>query len=362
MKVNFSSVINIVDAIGGVNVYSNYTFTSIDNFSYKEGYNAVNGEQALSFARERKAFALGDRQRVKNQQALLKAIFDKCTSKAIITKYSNLLDSLSGSFVTNMKMSRLTSLIRLQLSKNYSWNIVTNSLTGEDGSNYTYSAPSQKAYVMIPDEESVAYASELIKEVLDGSILDEKKMESISEEVHNVVKSNTSSTSSVKDDDEEDTKNKNQSSSSNEQENTEKETGLEAKLGKASVTFVEGDEYVYYGYTATYNGVDITDDSNLSEKFSVNGKVFNDYRDLVSYITNQLEPGEYKVIYTITYKERSVILNQSVTIEELESDSEDTKEDNYEIDVTDKNSKNESDDTDNSKNENNNIDNSGDGE
>ena len=152
VKVNFSSVVDIVNAIGGVNVYSDYTFTSIDNYHYTKGYNAVNGEEALSFARERKAFAAGDRQRVKDQQALLKAIFDKCTSKAIITKYSKLLDSMKNSFVTNMKMSRLTSLVKMQLTKNYDWNIVTNSLNGSDSKNYTYSAPSSLAYVMEPTE------------------------------------------------------------------------------------------------------------------------------------------------------------------------------------------------------------------
>lgn len=359
VKVNFSSVINIVDAIGGVNVYSDYTFTSIDNYSYKEGYNAVNGEEALSFARERKAFAIGDRQRVKNQQALLRAIFDKCTSKAIITKYSKLLDSMSGSFVTNMKMSRLTSLVRLQLSKNYSWNLVTNSLMGEDSSNYTYSAPSQKAYVMVPDEESVSYASELVKAVLTGEILDEEKMESISEEVHKVTKQSTSSITSNSFNDkakEEDSKNTDIDSSKDNQDDIEEE-GLEAKLGKTSVTFVEGDEYVYYGYTATYNGTDVTDDSNLKVKFSVNGKIFDDYRDLVSYITNSLDPGEYTVIYTISYKGKSTILDQSVIIEELPFNSDDD-EDNYEIDVTDKDLNNKKDNVDDSKNESNDTENS----
>ena len=54
--------------------YSDYDFTSIDGFRYSKGYNKVNGEEALSFARERKAFAAGDNQRVKDQQALLEAI------------------------------------------------------------------------------------------------------------------------------------------------------------------------------------------------------------------------------------------------------------------------------------------------
>lgn len=321
VKVNFSSVIDIVDAIGGVTVYSDYTFTSIDNYHYTKGYNEVNGEQALSFARERKAFATGDRQRIQNQQALIKAIFEKCTSKAIITKYSKLLDSMSGSFVTNMKMSRLTSLVRLQLSKNYSWNLVTNSLSGSDASNYTYSAPSQKAYVMEPDEESVLYATELINKVLDGEVLDEETMEEVSDYVNKVTKessSNNSSSISSNSDDKEDTSN---NSSSNSGSNTSAKEGLEAKLTKSTVSFVEGDEYVYHGYSVTYNGKDITGDSSISETFSINGKSYDNYQDLVFYVS-KLSHGEYTIKYTIKYKGESVFLTQNVTVEELKVDKD----------------------------------------
>ena len=315
VKVNFSSVISIVDAIGGVNVYSEYSFTSIDNYRYAKGYNEVNGEEALSFARERKAFAIGDRQRVKNQQALIRAIFEKCTSKAIITKYSKLLDSLNGSFVTNMKMSRLTSLIKMQLSKNYSWNIVTNSLEGSDSSNYTYSAPSQKAYVMEPDEESVAYATELINKVLEGEILDEEVMDAISDQVNKVTKGGTTnSSSSNSNSSSSNNSNANSSSSSNQGNNTTNQEGLKAKLGRESVSFVEGDEYVYYPCTVTYNGKDVTNSNQLTEKFSINGKSFTDYQELVLYVSG-LDHGSYVVTFSIGYNGEVITLNQSVTIE-----------------------------------------------
>ena len=77
IKVNFTSVIDIVDALGGLDVYSEYTFTSYSGYRFKKGMNSVNGEQALDFARTRKAFKEGDRQRGKNQQALIKAMIDK---------------------------------------------------------------------------------------------------------------------------------------------------------------------------------------------------------------------------------------------------------------------------------------------
>ena len=330
VKVNFSSVIKIVDAIGGIKVYSDYTFTSIDNYNYSEGYNQVNGEEALSFARERKAFAAGDRQRVKNQQAVFKAIFDKCTSKDIITKYNKLLDSLYGSFVTNMPTSRLTSLVRMQLAKNYSWNIVANSLEGSDGSNYTYSAPSQKAYVMVPDEESVLYAQELINTVIEGEVLDEELMDEVSDQVHQVTQNKP-----VKEDKATDITNNTIAVDTKEEDNNEieikNEEGLKVKLVKESVKLIEGDEYIYHGYSVTYNGKDIAKDIELDEKFSVNGETFDNYKDLVRFVSYDLESGNYIIKYNISYKDETKILKQKLIIEALEENTDTSSSDNGDL-------------------------------
>jgi len=188
IKVNFTSVIDIVDALKGVEVYSDYSFTSLDNYNYKKGYNKVTGEEALSFARERKAFKAGDNQRIKNQQALLQAIFKRCISKDIIYKYNNLLNSLEGSFITNMPSDRITDLIKMQLKDMSNWTITSNSLTGSNGSNYTYSYSKHKVYVMDPDEESIEEAHKLITSVIKGEILENSYKES-KEQAHAVTKS-----------------------------------------------------------------------------------------------------------------------------------------------------------------------------
>ena len=308
VKVNFTSVINIVEALGGVEVYSDYTFTSIDGYNYTKGYNKVNGEQALSFARERKAFSEGDRQRVKDQQALLEAMFRKCTSPAIITKYNSLMNSINGSFVTNMSANRITSLIRMQLIGKYKWIITSNSLDGENSSNYTYSYSAQKLYVMEPIEDSVKYAKELIDSVIDGEKLD-PTYDGNASDVHSVSRNKQST-------------NKNTEQKKNDTENKE---GLKANLNRSSITITEGDTYTYHGYKATYNGIDITSSSEAT--FSINGKTYNDYKDLVSYITNSLEKGEYNIVYKITYKESSLTLNQSLIIKEKETTYTDTSND-----------------------------------
>jgi len=171
LKVNFTSVIDIVNALDGLDVYSEFTFVSYSGFSFKKGYNKVNGEQALDFARTRKAFATGDRQRGKNQQALIEAIIRKVTSKSIITKYNSLLSAIDGKYQTNMNTKKITSLIKMQLNDMSAWNITSYSLTGKDSNNYTYTY-NQLLYVMEPDDSSVTEATSLVNKVLAGEALE----------------------------------------------------------------------------------------------------------------------------------------------------------------------------------------------
>ena len=181
-KINFTSLINIVDALGGVDVYSKYSFVSKDGYSYNKGYNRVHGKEALSFARERKSFAAGDKVRNINQQALVEAMFRKALDKSILVKYNSILSSLKDSFMTNMPSNRLTSLIKKQLDDNSKWNITSYALDGSSSREYTYSYKSSTLYVMKPDFDTVSRAKELIKQVYDG-----KKLEnSFNNEVTNV--------------------------------------------------------------------------------------------------------------------------------------------------------------------------------
>lgn len=316
IKVNFTSIIDIVDSLDGVTVYSDYNFTSRDGYNYVKGYNYVNGEEALSFVRERYAFTEGDRQRIKNQQALIEALYRKCTSKSIITKYNSLLNSISGSFVTNISSDRITSLAKMQLSNNYNWTITTNSLDGTNSSNYTYSIPNQKSYVMEPNETSIEKARKLIEEVINGELL---------ESTYNGDSSNYSTVT------------KNTSTNDTKTKQEEKITitpKLEAKLIKDNITFTEGDEYTYHGYKATYNNEDVTDKTNVN--FNINGAMFDNYSELISYVSN-LTTGEYTINYTIAYQNESKTLTQKVTIETPYNNittEEETKEAEEENDIS----------------------------
>ncbi len=166
VKVNFTTLIDIVDLLDGIQVTSKYEFTSIDGYHYNKGINYLNGEEALSFARERKAFSEGDRIRIENQQLVLKSIINKLLSSKIITNYNDLLKALNNKFLTNMKDEELTKLIKWQIDGMYNWDILNISLNGTDSYQYTYSYQKQLLYVMLPDEESVNTAKEKINSVM----------------------------------------------------------------------------------------------------------------------------------------------------------------------------------------------------
>ncbi len=168
VRVNFTTVIKLVDTLGGVDVYSDYNFKSTyDPYSFKKGYNHLNGKESLSFSRERYAFEGGDNQRVKNQQHVIEAVMKKVlNSTTLLTKYTDILDSLKGSFQTNIAQDDISKLVKDQINNMSSWTIKSNSLTGTGASSSTYSMGSTKLYVMVPNSTSVTSAKEKIDEVL----------------------------------------------------------------------------------------------------------------------------------------------------------------------------------------------------
>lgn len=168
VKLNFTGFVGIVDALGGIDVYSDSTFTVGDAFSFTEGVNHMSGIEALAFARERYSFASGDRARGTHQMAVIRAVLDKATSSAILYNYADVMNSVSGCFTTNMSQEKIASLVRMQLNDMATWSITAISVDGTGASKTTYTVPQKKAYVMIPDETTVQIAKEQIAAVLEG--------------------------------------------------------------------------------------------------------------------------------------------------------------------------------------------------
>ena len=175
LRINFAGFINIIDAIGGVDVYSDQAFTSVgspgyyDPTTFAEGWNHLDGKSALAFARERHAFKTGDIQRGINQMKVIDAMMNKIKSPTVLMSFSKLMDAVSDCFVTSLSQEQISALVRMQLASLSDWDIQSYTVTGTGGkSSQCYSAKGQSLYVMKPDENSVNQAKELIASVLGG--------------------------------------------------------------------------------------------------------------------------------------------------------------------------------------------------
>lgn len=168
-RVNFSGFEGIVNALGGITVDSEVAFSSGD-YSFVQGENYMDGAAALTFARERYAFASGDRQRGKNQMAVIKGVINKAISPALLTNYTSILESVAGSFEASIPYDVLAALVKQQLSDGGEWNIVSYSVDGTGASKKPYSL-STNAYVMEPDYNTVNQAIAMMEQVKNGEIL-----------------------------------------------------------------------------------------------------------------------------------------------------------------------------------------------
>ena len=169
IKVGFNSVINLVNSIGGIDVYSDITFNSshMKGWVVKQGTNHFNGEQALAFSRERYAYIEGDRHRVQNQQLVLEAIFNKVSSdKKLISKYDEILKALSDFYITDVPDSYVKLLVKKELTENGKWTVIKQKVDGEGAYLETYSMPGRKLYVMIPNQDTVNECSNQINKVI----------------------------------------------------------------------------------------------------------------------------------------------------------------------------------------------------
>ena len=167
VRLNFSGFQNIINQLGGIDVYSEYSFvseTAEGTYSYVQGVNHLNGEEALGFARARHAFKDGDRQRGRNQMQVIKATIEKLESSEMLRNYANVMDQMEGSFQTDMEKDTVGYLVQSTIDEG-NWTVLTYSVGGSDSSQKCYSLGSN-AYVMIPNEEDVKYAKELIDRVL----------------------------------------------------------------------------------------------------------------------------------------------------------------------------------------------------
>lgn len=171
VRLNFTGFTSIIDAIGGVTVEVEESFTSVNDIYFEKGTHTLNGKEALAFARERKAFADGDVQRGRNQMKIIKAVVDRMMSPSMLLNYTSVLDAAEGCFETSMSADAIADLVKMQIQKGGDWNIVSYNVDGYSESRWTYSYAGQPLSVMIPDMETVQQAQYLIGQVRNGEIL-----------------------------------------------------------------------------------------------------------------------------------------------------------------------------------------------
>ncbi|MDD6467691.1 MAG: LCP family protein [Erysipelotrichaceae bacterium] len=174
--INFSSLIKIVDAIGGIDIYNPYEFktTNLKIYSgtFPKGDLHLTGNMALAYVRERYSLPNGDFDRGAHQAIVIKAMLNKMTEPAIITKVDKILESLNGTFKTNISMEEIYALAQMQLNDMALWNIVTYSLSGSTGMDYCAAMGTSRTYSVVYLKNSqVKFVKDVIKQVHNGEIL-----------------------------------------------------------------------------------------------------------------------------------------------------------------------------------------------
>ena len=178
-RVNFSSMIELVDSIGGIDIevsekvaeeaQDNRPEESGADITFIDGPGTyhINGEQALDFSRERYCFSDGDLQRNANQQTVLKAIINKVTKPSTMIRFGKVLDTVSHVAKTNMSSKVMKSLIRFEIVAHPDWNFEKAAVLGYPDMQHAYLLGAE-ASVVIPDMESMDSVSLKIQAVLDG--------------------------------------------------------------------------------------------------------------------------------------------------------------------------------------------------
>ena len=180
-KTNFSGITNIIDALGGVTVDSDYEFTTRHgNYHIVKGENELDGDKGLCFVRERYNLPSGDYDRGRNQQKLLKAMLNKAMSPKIITNFQRILTAIEECFETNMSSDEIKSLINMQLDDNAEWDVFNVQLDGKGYmTDQTYSMHGTSIYVMKPYTSYVKKITKLIDCVENGDKITENDVKDL---------------------------------------------------------------------------------------------------------------------------------------------------------------------------------------
>lgn len=172
VRINFSSVVNLVDALDGIDLDIKKG-EEVDIFYVNSqpglsvGKHHVDGETALAFARERHAYLDGDNQRVRNQQKVFKAIFKRIISPKMITNYGKFMDAIAVAFDTNLSGDEISKFVKYELDNMPNWKIESYAIVAEPDYQFCYQSQSY-ASVVAQNDVMNEIAKKKIQAVLKG--------------------------------------------------------------------------------------------------------------------------------------------------------------------------------------------------
>lgn len=181
-QLNFTGFGKLIDELGGidVDVEKSFSYTTYANYGeddgkrkrykFKKGRMEMDGNEALTFARTRKAFADGDLQRNRNQTAVLKGVADKALSPTILLRYNGVMNAVNDCLETDIDASSMALLqSRVAGHSNYDgWKIVSFGVIGES-SRQSVLWNGQALSVVLKDPTSVGYGQKLLNKTLAGT-------------------------------------------------------------------------------------------------------------------------------------------------------------------------------------------------
>ena len=175
IRVNFDSLVKVVDTIGGVDIDNDVAFKGYTR-NFEVGKLHLNGKEALEYARERKKMPSGDYTRGLHQEKIMEAIISKVTtSKKILNNYSKFTSVLDEFIQTNIPSSTIKFYVREQIDAMPKWKVISRAVESSGSAlTETYSMPGMNLYVAFPDEKSVKTSSRIINEMLDNKKVDNK--------------------------------------------------------------------------------------------------------------------------------------------------------------------------------------------
>ena len=167
LRVNFTGFTQIIDALGGVDVNSDYEFTARGNTD-PSGLQPSDRRAGVEFREGAiPPSQTGTSREGGNQMEVVRAVIQKAASSSLLANYMDVMSAVAGSFETNMPQEEISRLVKMQLSDMASWNITSYTTVGQVSSAETYSMPGVMLSVVLPDENSVTEAKDMIRDVTE---------------------------------------------------------------------------------------------------------------------------------------------------------------------------------------------------